>query len=64
MHSYYFQEVKTSLLKHLDRSRQEISGGSRRNEEKCFFYYVQEEKNSLLNHLVWLCQDIRWFKKK
>jgi hypothetical protein len=48
MHSNYFQEVKISLLKHLDRSRQEISGGSRTNEEKCFFYYVQEEKNSLL----------------
>jgi hypothetical protein len=31
----YFQEVKISLLKHLVRSRQEISGGSRRNEEKC-----------------------------
>jgi hypothetical protein len=28
------KKKKTSLLKHLDRSRQEISGGSRRNEEK------------------------------
>jgi hypothetical protein len=34
---YYFQEEKTSLLKHLVRSRQEILGGSRRNEEKCIF---------------------------
>jgi hypothetical protein len=43
---YYFQEEETSLLKHLDRSRQEISGGSRRNEEKCVFYYFQEIKIS------------------
>jgi hypothetical protein len=64
MHSNYFQEVKISLLKHLDRSRQEISGGSRTNEEKCFFYYFQEVKNSLLKHLVRSGQDIRWFKKK
>jgi hypothetical protein len=37
---YYFQEVKISLLKHLVRSRQEISGGSRRNEGKCILNYV------------------------
>jgi hypothetical protein len=61
---YYFQEEKTSLLKHLDRSRQEISGGSRRNEEKCVFYYFQEVKISLLKHLVRSRQDTRWFKKK
>jgi hypothetical protein len=60
----YFQEEKTSLLKHLDRSRQEISGGSKRNEGKCILNYFQEVKISLLKHLVRSRQDIRWFKKK
>jgi hypothetical protein len=61
---YYFQEEKTSLLKHLDRPRQEISGGSKRNEGKCILNYFQEVKISLLKHLVRSRQDIRWFKKK
>jgi hypothetical protein len=64
MHSNYFQEVKTSFLKHLVRSRQEISSGSRKNEEKSILNYFQEVKFSLLKHLVRSRQDIRWFKKK
>jgi hypothetical protein len=45
MHSNYFQEVKISLLKHLDRSRQEISGASRTNEENAFFIMSKKKKN-------------------
>jgi hypothetical protein len=46
MHSNYFQEVKISLLKHLDRSRQEISGASRTNEENAFLLCPRRKKFS------------------
>jgi uncharacterized protein YggL (DUF469 family) len=42
----------------LVRSRQEISGGSRRNKEKCILNYFQEVKFSLLKHLVRSRQEI------
>jgi hypothetical protein len=49
----------------LDRSRQEISGGSRRSEGKCILNYFQEVKISLLKYLVTSrCQVVQEEMKK